>query len=515
MISIIKFYIYILLIISILYQNKLCAQCDFTVSSSGANAAYTQVYVLVDAANNIVAENLTGTFLAVPTGNYRLHALNYNPADPPAPLPSALIGQSINLVGSTTSGCVNSDFFTDFLARSCGGCAATRTVCSTDPIIITSSNATPAYTQLYVLVDAVTSQVVATNLTGDFTGQVLAGIGYQIHALNYEPSNAPNPLPTAGAMIGATGNISAGCYNSDFLTDYVCLNVTNCATSCFKSQNVCPADNIVAKASGANAAFTQMYVLADDAGRFIAQNNTGVFPAAAFALGATLRVHALNFDPANPPNAFAAGDMINSINTGCFNSDFLSDYVCFTIDCTILAAQDLQLSGAVLGAQNQLTWRNANESNLRRYQLQRSKNGYTDFINIGSPQAASQQAEYQQTDEQPISAAYYRLQLLQNNGDIAFSNVIFLQNSAPNNQVFRVSPNPTNQFIQVEFDAPSAQNINITITDLLGRAVQSIDFQAIEGRNNQTLDLNHLPSAMYVVSLHAPNYTLNQKIIKQ
>jgi hypothetical protein len=510
-----KLYFYILLIVSILYQNRLYAQCNFAVSSSGANPAYTQVYVLVDAANNIVAENTTGSFTAVPTGSYHIHALNYNPADAPAPLPSALIGQSINLVGSTTVGCFNSDFLTDYLARSCGGCAATRTACSTDPIVITSSGAMAGYTQLYVLADAITGEVVATNSTGDFTGQVLAGVGYQVYALNYEPSNAPNPLPTAGAIIGTTGNISAGCYNSDFLTDYVCLNVTDCATSCFKSQNVCPSDNIVAKTSGENAAFIQLYVLADETGRFIDQNATGVFPAAAFPLGTTVRVHALNFDPSNPPNTFVAGDMITSINTGCFNSDFLTDYVCFTMDCAILPIRDLQFTGAIIGAHNQLTWRTPDETNISSYQLQRSKDGYSDFRPIGMMQTASQQFQYQQIDEQPIAQAYYRLQLHRPNGDIDFSNLVFLQRNDFENQVFRVYPNPTNQLINVEFDILTAQNVNITVTDMLGRIVQSVDIAAAEGRNRQTLDLQQLSSAMYIVSLHAADYTQIEKIIKE
>jgi hypothetical protein len=83
------------------------------------------------------------------------------------------------------------------------------------------------------------------------------------------------------------------------------------------------------------------------------------------------------------------------------------------------------------------------------------------------------------------------------------------------NQVFRVFPNPADQMIQVEFDAPTAQNVSITITDMLGRIVQTTDLQASEGRNRQTLDLQQLSSAMYIVSLHADNSVRIAKIIKQ
>ena len=321
------------------------AQCTLSATSSGGNAGYAQVYVLVDNNGAIVAENTTGTFAAVPTGTYQIHALNYDPFNPPAPLPNALLGQAITNVGSTTAGCYNSDFLTDFVLRSCGNCQQSTTTCETDPIVATSSGGNPIYTQLYALVDAATDLVIATNNTGTFTGLVSAGNSYRIYALNYNPSNIPAPLPTVGQSINLIGTITTGCFNSDFLTDYVCFNITNCASSCIQNNNVCQNANISASSSGNNSSYTQVYVLTDDNGNFMAQNATGIFSTSNLTVGTVYHVHALNYDPLNPPNplpsALNLGAAISTITGGCFNSDFLTDYVCYTITaCTPFCIQE-------------------------------------------------------------------------------------------------------------------------------------------------------------------------------
>ena len=98
------------------------AQCSFTATSSGGNTSYTQVYVLVDASNNIVAQNLTGTFNSVAEGSYQIHALNYDPSNPPTTLPSDLTAG--DPLSNITGGCFNSDFLTDYLCFDiicCGG----------------------------------------------------------------------------------------------------------------------------------------------------------------------------------------------------------------------------------------------------------------------------------------------------------------------------------------------------------------------------------------------------------
>ena len=298
-------HIYTLIITAFIWfglTSELYAQCNLSASSSGSNPAYTQVYVLVEAASgNIIQQNSSGNFPAVAPGAYRVHALNFDPANPPAPLPANLIGQSLSLVGSQNAGCFNNDFFTDFVNRSCASCFFTITICANAPVLVSTSSENLAYTQLYVLVDASNGIISSVNSSGNFTGQVSAGHSYQVHALNYNPSNPPSPLPLAGQPLNSIGTTLTGCYNDDYLTDFICYNVTSCFNDCFRLTSICPGQNIVASVSGENTAYEQVYVLTDAVGRFISQNNTCVFPTVSLAAG-DYRVYALNYSTSNPPN---------------------------------------------------------------------------------------------------------------------------------------------------------------------------------------------------------------------
>ena len=225
----------IILILLVIYYFGNCkignTQCTISATSSGFNQNYTQIYVLVDQNGNILDQNYTGTFTVLNDGVYNIHALNYDPANAPDPVPSELIGQQIDLVGSNVSGCYNADFLTDFVTQACASCVQTYSFCSDENVILTSSGSTIGYIQLYVLVDPSNHLILATNLSGDFTTNVSPGNNYNIYALNFNPSDAPVPMPAVGQNVFQTGNSYSGCYNSDFLTDFVCVSILDAPSS--------------------------------------------------------------------------------------------------------------------------------------------------------------------------------------------------------------------------------------------------------------------------------------------
>jgi hypothetical protein len=326
----------------------LSAQCTLTATSSGGNTGYSQVYILVDASGNIVADNTTGIFTNVAPGTYTIHALNYDPFNAPMPLPSVLAGQPLSNVGSAVTGCFNADLLTDFVYRSCGSCQQTITQCETDPLVTSSPGGNTAYTQVYVLSNSSTGLIVAVNTTGVFTGMLTAGNSYRVYALNYNPANPPAPLPVSGQPVSNTATVNTGCFNADFFSDYICLNITSCATSCVQNNDVCENTPINATAPGFNSSYTQVYVLTDYAGNFIAQNSSGTFATTGFFIGDIYHVHALNYDPANPPSplpsALSLGSALSTITGGCFNADFLTDYVCYTvISCSPSCFQEINV----------------------------------------------------------------------------------------------------------------------------------------------------------------------------
>jgi hypothetical protein len=95
-------------------RKQLCANVPLDVVSTsitGQNAAYTLLYVLVDATGTILSSNNTGNFGARAAGEYCIHALSYDALLPPAPL--AVDGSLANGIGAVTAGCSNAK--TNFL----------------------------------------------------------------------------------------------------------------------------------------------------------------------------------------------------------------------------------------------------------------------------------------------------------------------------------------------------------------------------------------------------------------
>lgn len=205
-------------------------------ASSGHNttAGYLTLYVLTEEATGIIiASNTTGDFDTgnLTTGmNYQIHALNYDVDAAPSALPLT-VGDHINAIND---GCFNVDFQTEYLCITVTAlnCVASQTICAGDVLQVatTGANATADYTTLYVLVHLANNQVVASNITGTFTNDVVANNTYQIHALNYETANAPSALPlNAGDHINA---INDGCFDPNFTTEYLCVIVDMCPPSC-------------------------------------------------------------------------------------------------------------------------------------------------------------------------------------------------------------------------------------------------------------------------------------------
>ena len=81
-------------------------------------------------------------------------------------------------------------------------CIATQTIDAGDAVVVLDGAGTlnAAYTTEYVLVDLATGLVAAVKATGDFTADVVAGGSYQIHVLNYDSADAPDPAVAVGAL---------------------------------------------------------------------------------------------------------------------------------------------------------------------------------------------------------------------------------------------------------------------------------------------------------------------------
>jgi hypothetical protein len=356
--------------------------------------------------------------------------------------------------------------------------------------------------------------IASVNSSGNFTGQVSAGHSYQVHALNYDPSNPPSPLPLAGQPLNSIGTTLTGCYNDDYLTDFICYNVTSCFNDCFRLTSICPGQNIVASVSGENTAYEQVYVLTDAVGRFISQNNTGVFPTVSLAAG-DYRVYALNFSTSNPPSPLpsmlAAGSPLSMVTGGCFNQDFLNDYLCYSLSC-LLGGNLLSFSGEKTASTNKLSWSVAHPEKISRYILERSADGFSGFTEIYSL-GQSEDYSFIHIDNRPLEKSYYRLKLIDLDNSVEYSSILFLEQEL--SEDFAIYPNPVNNTLNLRFDVQNSSTVQIRIFNTLGQLVLENFQDAKFGINTFSLPLDVLSSGEYYLQLSLSNKSSVLKFTKK
>jgi len=197
--------------------------CVVSITSPGATAGNEVIFYLTDPGDVIIATNTTPNFTTPNTGTYYIYGLSYDPTDAPSTIPMA-VGESVQDISA--DGCYNADFLTDFVPVFCE--------CEGEEILALTTGATPGNIVTYVLVDG-TGNIAAVDDGGNF-GSALATGDYTIHALSYDPTLPPSPLDGTGAdhaaLVGTDpadiGNPMPGCFNQDFLSDFVWVGITTC-----------------------------------------------------------------------------------------------------------------------------------------------------------------------------------------------------------------------------------------------------------------------------------------------
>lgn len=76
---------------------------------------------------------------------------------------------------------------------------------------------------------------------------------------------------------------------------------------------------------------------------------------------------------------------------------------------------------------------------------------------------------------------------------------------------FNIAPNPANSQIEVLYNSKFKENITITICNLAGTVVYKMNGESNE---SNTININHLKSGVYIVSVLSTERTLRKKIVK-
>lgn len=205
-------------------------------------------------------------------------------------------------------------------------------------------------------------------------------------------------------------------------------------------------------------------------------------------------------------NGTANGNMITNIENGDFNYSNLAD-----ADNCLLAIELLKWEGKSVDGQVYLHWLVSEQSTARSFELQRSANGIS-FETIGQVSADPGQTDYAWVDAFPLPLGYYRLKNRDEDGSIEYSRLLAFEMPFNREENWLLYPNPTHQYLTIEFSEASAMETQWAIVDALGRVVLSGSWQG--DQHSYTLEVQDLQAGYYTLLLQTAHYSQQRRWIK-
>lgn len=149
----------------------------------------------------------------------------------------------------------------------------------------------------------------------------------------------------------------------------------------------------------------------------------------------------------------------------------------------------------------QITWNVATESNINRYEIERSTDGRS-FIksNSVSPKNNNNNAvSYVWFDATPTGGtSFYRIKSVDNNGEIKYSTIVRV-NLDKSSLTISLYPNPAKDYVMASVVNKSEGNGVFNIFNSSGTLVKTLNQHLVSGANNFSIDIKTLPAGMYIL----------------
>ena len=158
-----------------------------------------------------------------------------------------------------------------------------------------------------------------------------------------------------------------------------------------------------------------------------------------------------------------------------------------------------------------INWTTANEVNISKYILQKSSDAksFTDAYSIPAKPGNNNVYEYADFNVLSKGVEYYRLKIVDIDGNYNFSKVIAVS-IAGKASFFTITPNPASSFTTLNFGQPM-QHAQVAVYSLDGKRLLS---QEIESQSSTySLNIQALQNGMYIVSVKTDKDTYNQKLV--
>jgi len=187
----------------------------------------------------------------------------------------------------------------------------------------------------------------------------------------------------------------------------------------------------------------------------------------------------------------------------------------YTINVSVALANTLgTFTGRSTDQGNILDWTSYGETTATRFVVERSTDGIN-FSAIGMVAGTGNDAtvDHSFTDIDPIPAVSnsYRLQWMDGNGNIAYSNIVTMAPTT-NSSVEAVTPNPFRDQVTVRMNLSRAESVSIRVLDSKGAVLKQVQAQGVKGTNAIDVPgLSGLPVSVYFIQVLLPDRVFVRK----
>jgi hypothetical protein len=197
--------------------------------------------------------------------------------------------------------------------------------------------------------------------------------------------------------------------------------------------------------------------------------------------------------------------------------------VCFSGGTVAVPVELTSFSGYAASAKVFLNWSTATETNNSGFEIERASSLTSpvqeDWESIGFVQGSGTTTElrfYSYIDENVSTGNYsYRLKQIDYNGASAYSDVIEIEVSTPNQYSLEQNyPNPFNPSTTISYSLPVASQVELAVYNSLGENVKQLLNETKEaGHYSVELNAESLPSGVYFYRLQAGDFVQVKKMM--
>ncbi|HEY4153930.1 MAG TPA: T9SS type A sorting domain-containing protein [Puia sp.] len=229
-----------------------------------------------------------------------------------------------------------------------------------------------------------------------------------------------------------------------------------------------------------------------------------------------LSMYTINCDGNGPPNSNTClAGIINGPSLSFY--DAVNKYLSFQQTTTLPVVLVQFLATRNADGSIKLSWATAEEINSASFEVERSADQGT-WEKIGTVAAkgySSTTANYSYIDQSPFPGNnYYRLKMIDLDGRFKYSKVVAVT-SDKDNRPLVIYSNPFNDQIRMKVNVDRAQNLILTVSDIIGKTYLKQSYNAQAGGNLINLVPAGAAGGMYILHIQGNSYEQTVKLVRQ